>query len=120
MAGRPRKMAEQVGLIELLALDLSCEMAHATPKQYRGLLKPPTDTPALLWVQANRACMRACDAVQDLGDALRARAGIEGPGPASAKIDEITRRLGISPDDDDVAAETAPRARTREEDQADA
>ncbi len=84
MAGKPRKLAARVRLVEESAIALGLDLWDTTPNHIEGYLsgehqpKAPLD---LAWVAAVERVKQTMVALADLGDLLRARGGITGPGP---------------------------------------
>ncbi len=82
MAGRPRKKAERVTVLEEESLALHMGMFSECPRQYRE--RPDDDELSRAWSDALDATGLADTAMQKLGGMLRKKAKITEPGPFEA------------------------------------
>jgi hypothetical protein len=80
MAGRPKKMANSVGPLEVRAFELTDAIYQIAPEQYLEDAKP-SDPMGMAWRQVIEAAIHLWTCIGDLGDELRQKAGIEGDGP---------------------------------------
>lgn len=87
MAGRPRKMAENVARFEEQAIRLSAGVSFTMPEQYRTA-PDPRDPFFRAWAECELATMQASIACERLGNLIREKAGIPGPSPTQAFLAE--------------------------------
>lgn len=91
MAGTPKKMAGQVAELEELAFDLSTELFVLAPTQYRR--RETNDELGTAWNVCIEATIKAMNAMESLGDLLRAKVCIKGPGPIAELVAEYSAEL---------------------------
>ena len=82
IAGRPKTMVKRVERFEILAYELACQIRQAVPQMYRD--NPETTDPiGSGWNESLKAAIHLWTMVEDLGDDLRHKAGIEREGPTA-------------------------------------
>ena len=87
MPGRPRKKAKQVGALEDKTIELFMDLFTAMPRQWleaeqemrNGKRSDIRDPNGRLWIMAYWSAQHAIGAFEDVGNAMRRKAGIEGP-----------------------------------------
>lgn len=87
MAGRPRKKAAEVAALEDKTIELFVEVFIAMPKQWieadmeirEGKRTGIRDPVGRLWLTAFAFSQQAVGAFENLGNAMRRKAGIDGP-----------------------------------------
>ena len=104
MAGRPRKMASKAAEFEGQAIQLSAEVFLTIPQQYRN--KPNSKDPICqAWNLCMETTMSASVACEQLGDLLRAKAGITEPGPTKALLSNPPDEAEMYCDEGDTEAQ---------------
>ena len=99
MAGTAKKMAEKGTEFEEMALCLSDNVFFTAPQQY--LDKPDLGDPLCkAWNNCVHATMMASVACEHLGNLLRAKAGITGPGPSERLCSDASDQADTETFDD--------------------
>ena len=91
MAGTPKKMARQVAELEEVAFGLAADVFVLAPRQYRR--RETNDELGTAWIVSIEMTIKAMNAMESLGDLLRAKAGIKGPGPIAELVAEYSAEL---------------------------
>ena len=91
MAGTPKKMAGQVAELEEVAFGLAADVFVLAPTQYRK--RETNDELGTAWNVCIEATMKVMNAMENLGDLLRAKAGIAGSGPIAESVAEYSAEL---------------------------
>ena len=102
MPGRPKMQAKKVLALENKILDLEIDLLIATPDIYRDPNRKigPNDQLGMAWDATNHAVVVAGFMLTGLGDMLRAKAGVPGPGP-SEEFYQLTAEPEAQPSPDD-------------------
>ncbi len=82
MAGRPRTMVNRVERFEVAAFALADAIFQSIPQQYRHGYEAG-DWIGESWNEGLKAAVRLWTTVEDLGDLVREKAGIERDGPTA-------------------------------------